>query len=59
MLIAVVGTVLLAFGLFYLAIMNVISVFAIFREYADPSLGVQDYTELRNDAVISCPIKPC
>jgi uncharacterized membrane protein YqhA len=51
MLIAVVGSVLLAFGSFYLAIIDVISVFAIFKDYADPSLGVQDYTKLRNDAV--------
>jgi len=51
MLIAVVGSVLLAFGSFYLAIIDMISVFAIFKDYADPSLGVQDYTKLRNDAV--------
>jgi uncharacterized membrane protein YqhA len=51
MLIAVVGSVLLAFGSFYLAIIDMISVFAIFQDYADPSLGVQDYTKLRNDAV--------
>src|SRR5919112_694206 len=51
MLIAVVGSVLLAFGSFYLAIIDAISVFAIFKDYADPSLGVQDYTKLRNDAV--------
>jgi uncharacterized membrane protein YqhA len=36
MLIAVAGSVLLAFGSFFLAIMDVISVFAIFRDYADP-----------------------
>ena len=51
MLIAVVGSVLLAFGSFYLAIIDMISVFAIFREYADLSLSVQAYTELRNEAV--------
>ena len=51
MLIAVVGSVLLAFGSFYLATMDVISVFATFREYADLSLSVQAYTELRNEAV--------
>jgi hypothetical protein len=34
MLIAVVGSLLLAFGLFYLAIIDVISALAIFREYS-------------------------
>src|ERR671917_79616 len=51
MLIAVVGSVLLAFGSFYLSIIDVVSVFAIFRDYADPSLSTQDLTELRNEAV--------
>src|SRR5919112_5963363 len=51
MLIAVVGSVLLAFGSFYLSIIDVVSVFAIFRDYADPSLSTRDLTELRNEAV--------
>ena len=51
MLVAVVGSVLLAFGSFYLAIIDVISVFAIFRDYSDLSLSTQAFIELRNEAV--------
>ena len=51
MLVAVVGSVLLAFGSFYLAAMDVISAFVIFRDYSDLSLSTQLYTELRNEAV--------
>src|ERR687896_279200 len=51
MLIAVIGSVLLAFGSFYLAIIDVISALAIFKDYSDLSLSTQAFTELRNEAV--------
>ena len=51
MLIAVVGSLLLAFGSFYLAIIDVISALAIFRNYSVLSLSTQAFTDLRNEAV--------
>src|ERR687893_147770 len=51
MLVAVVGSVLLAFGSFYLAMIDVISAFVIFRDYSDLSFSTQAYTDLRNEAV--------
>src|ERR671916_1957520 len=51
MLVAVVGSVLLAFGSFYLAIIDVISAFVVFRDYSDLSLSTQAFIELRNEAV--------
>src|ERR671916_1716959 len=51
MLVAVVGSILLAFGSFYLAIIDVISAFALFAEYSDLSLSTQAFTDLRNEAV--------
>jgi uncharacterized membrane protein YqhA len=51
MLIAVVGSLLLAFGSFYLAIIDVISALAIFKDYSDLSLSTQAFTDLRNEAV--------
>jgi uncharacterized membrane protein YqhA len=51
MLIAVVGSLLLAFGSFYLAIIDVTSALAIFRDYSVLSLSTQAFTDLRNEAV--------
>jgi|SRR5215204_596311 len=51
MLIAVVGSVLLAFGSFYLATIDVINILAIFREYTDLSLSTEAFTKLRNEAL--------
>jgi uncharacterized membrane protein YqhA len=51
MIIAVVGSVLLAFGSFYLAIIDVISALTIFKDYSDLSLSTEAFNDLRNEAV--------
>jgi uncharacterized membrane protein YqhA len=51
MIIAVVGSVLLAFGSFYLAIIDVISALTIFKDYSDLPLSTEAFNDLRNEAV--------
>jgi uncharacterized membrane protein YqhA len=51
MLIAVVVSVLLAFGTLYLAVVDATRALGILIDYADPSLDSKEATYLRNEAV--------
>ena len=53
MLVAVLTSVLLALGKFYLAVVDATRVVGILTDYADPSLGSKEATYPRNEAVAS------
>jgi len=53
MLVAVLTSVLLALGKLYLAVVDATRVVGILTDYADPSLGSEEATYLRNEAVAS------
>ncbi len=50
-LVAVVASVVLALGAFWIALMDVYHLFALLVDYAEPSLDSRAYSDLRSEAV--------